>query len=139
MSYILLVDDDESFRKMLRIKLVKMGHAVLEACHGFEAMKLYEQRTPDLVITDLVMPGGITGRELAEKLTTKSPPLRVIYMSGYSLNVISKDTDFLTRNKNNFLQKPFLSDALLNTVRESLDGRTSAARAGRSGNTAAHN
>ncbi|HEX4342571.1 MAG TPA: response regulator [Verrucomicrobiae bacterium] len=138
---VLLVEDDTAVRSFTRRLLENFGYKVIEADSGVDALKIWETEGEriDLLITDLVMPGGITGRELAEKLTTKSPPLRVIYMSGYSLNVISKDTDFLTRNKNNFLQKPFLSDALLNTVRESLDGRTSAARAGRSGNPASHN
>jgi FixJ family two-component response regulator len=67
------------------------------------------------------MPGGLTGRELAEQLRAQKPGLKVIFMSGYNPEVVGKDTEFIRRNKRYFLQKPFSSNLLLRTIRQCLD------------------
>jgi DNA-binding NtrC family response regulator len=75
----------------------------------------------DLLLTDLVMPGGLNGRELAEMLRQRSPRLKVIYMSGYSADVLGKE--FVVQPGLDFLQKPYDADKLASVVRDSLDGR----------------
>ncbi len=72
-----------------------------------------------LLLTDLVMPGGMTGKELAERVLQDSPGLKVIYISGYSAEVVGKDWP-LTEGVN-FLSKPFQARKLAQTVRHCLD------------------
>ena len=74
-----------------------------------------------MLLTDIVMPGGITGRDLTEQLRAQRPALKVIFMSGYRANAISQNTDFFRRTKSSFLQKPFSTQALLQIVRRHLD------------------
>jgi len=123
---ILLAEDDAAVRFSTRRLLENFGYTVLEADSAWTALDVWEQEKSRiaLLITDLVMPGGLTGRELAQQLRSRSPGLKIIFMSGYSVNVVNKDTDFLLRNRNNFLQKPFRANVLLNSVRQCLDGLT---------------
>ena len=71
------------------------------------------------MLTDMVMPGGMTGKELGEQLLKDNPGLKVIYVSGYSAEVINKD--FPLEEGVNFLTKPFESLKLAKTIRNSLD------------------
>ncbi len=101
------------------------GHKVSEATTAAEALDLWRSR-PDgiaLVLTDIVMPQGITGHDLAEQLRASRPTLKVILVSGYSADVVGKDTDFFQRSKSYFLQKPCSSRTLLETVRACLDAK----------------
>jgi DNA-binding NtrC family response regulator len=97
------------------------GYAVLEAASGREALDIWERagRPVDLLLTDMVMPGGIMGRELAERLIQKSPQLKVIYTSGYSPGMAGKDASLLVER--NFLPKPYSIGKLAQFVRECLD------------------
>ena len=82
---VLLVDDDESMRKVTRRILARGGFNVIEAEHGADALRVaaeYPDRI-DLLVTDVLMP-GIRGPELVEELVIQSPNLRVLYMSGYT-------------------------------------------------------
>ncbi len=81
MSRILLVDDDEPFRKMLRLTLTKLGYEVVEAANGKEALRLHAALPADLVITDLVMPER-EGLETILELRRQQPTLKIIAMSG---------------------------------------------------------
>ena len=81
MPKILLVDDDDSFRKMLRLTLTKMGYDVVEARDGKEALVLHHQLSPDLVLTDLIMPEK-EGLETIEELRRVYPGIKIIAMSG---------------------------------------------------------
>jgi DNA-binding NtrC family response regulator len=87
-----------------------------------EALALWPQikPRPDLLLTDLVMPGGVMGRELAERLLEKDPQLKVIYSSGYSPGMAGKDMKLFEGR--NFLPKPYDPRRLLQVVRECLDG-----------------
>jgi FixJ family two-component response regulator len=69
------------------------------------------------------MPQGITGRDLAEQLRASRPRLKVILMSGYSADVVGKDTEFFRRTKTYFIQKPCSARVLLETVRACLDAK----------------
>ncbi len=94
---------------------------MLEAASGPHALEVWEQadRPVDLLLTDMVMPGGIMGRELAEKLSSQSPHLKVIYTSGYSPGMAGRDTSLLATR--NFLPKPYSIGKLAQFVRECLD------------------
>jgi len=81
MRRILLVDDDDSFRKMLRLTLVKLGYDVLEAGDGREALSLIHEAPPDVVMTDLVMPEK-EGLETIQALHRLHPSVKIIAMSG---------------------------------------------------------
>jgi two-component system cell cycle sensor histidine kinase/response regulator CckA len=116
---ILLVEDDEAVRSMTRQTLESFGYQVMEAVSGLEALQIRSEY--DLLLTDMVMPGGVTGRELAERLRTQIPGLKVIFSSGYSSNVTGTDTNFFQRPGTYFLQKPYHVDALIYTVRKCLD------------------
>jgi CheY-like chemotaxis protein len=118
---ILVAEDEEALRQMVVHVLKLQGYAVLEAASGIEALDIWERagRPVDLLLTDMVMPGGIMGRELAERLIEKSPQLKVIYTSGYSPGMAGKDASLLVER--NFLPKPYSIGKLAQFVRECLD------------------
>jgi PAS domain S-box-containing protein len=118
---ILLVEDDPSVRRLTRTVLERHGYTVIEARHGPDALRLWEEREipVHLLLTDLVMPEGMTGKELAAALGQRDPGLRVIFTSGYSEEVAGKDLPLAEGR--NFLQKPSSVDVLLETVRRCLD------------------
>jgi CheY-like chemotaxis protein len=93
------------------------------AANGPEALALWQRLNGsiDLLVTDMVMPGGLSGRELAERLLAEKPALRIIICSGYSDEVLTSNGPL--RGKKNFLQKPFDVHLFLRRVRECLDER----------------
>jgi CheY-like chemotaxis protein len=118
---ILVVEDEELLRDMAHLILQDCGYRVLEAGSGAEALKIWESHSGgiDLVLTDVVMPGGMSGRELAVKLMATHPRLKIIFTSGY--NVEDSNTDFFRRGGAMFLQKPYTRPKLAEAVRVSLD------------------
>jgi len=118
---VLLVEDEAALRQMVALVLNLQGYAVLEAGSGPEAIEMWEQtdRPIDLLLTDMIMPGGIMGSELAELLTRQCPRLKVIYSSGYSPGMAGKDVSLLQQR--NFLPKPYSIGKLAQFVRECLD------------------
>jgi signal transduction histidine kinase/CheY-like chemotaxis protein len=120
---ILLVEDEPVLRDMAHILLQECGYRVLEAATGVEAIQAWERYSGpvDLLLTDMVMPGGMSGMELAQKLLVSKPKLRVVFTSGYSVNEL--DTDFIHRGGAVFLQKPYTRATLTKAVRECLDKR----------------
>lgn len=117
---ILLVEDEPVLRELARMILQDYDYRVLEAGNGVEAIKVWEaqQGKIDLLLTDMVMPEGMNGRELAENLKGRSPELKVIYTSGYSFDAIGNEADLSGAR---FLQKPYPPPQLAQTVRECLD------------------
>jgi CheY-like chemotaxis protein len=122
---ILVVEDDDAVRELTRTLLERFGYRTVEAASGPQALKQWGGRISeiDLMMTDMVMPGGVTGRELAERMRARRPSLKVLFMSGYSPEVAGKDTEFIHRNGSCFLQKPVPPRDLLQTVRRCLDSR----------------
>jgi PAS domain S-box-containing protein len=118
---ILLVEDEEPVREMVSCLLQAQGYKVVEAETGARALKLWENcgHSVDLLLTDLVMPGGVNGRELAEILRGQRPQLKVVYMSGYSADILGKE--FVVQPGIDFLQKPYDPDRLAGVIRDSLD------------------
>jgi CheY-like chemotaxis protein len=120
---ILLVEDEHSVRITTRRVLESKGYTVREATSAQEAVELWQGHAGEiaLLLTDIIMPGGMSGRDLAERLWGQKPGLKVIFMSGYSADVLGKNTEFIRRTKSHFLQKPCSSRVILETVRQSLD------------------
>ena len=117
---ILLAEDDPSVRSLIRATLVRHGYRVLEAASGADALLIWERdrESIDLLLTDLVMPGGTSGQQLAQRLHADEPSLPVVYTSGYSADIAGRE---LALNPGeNFLQKPFAPSLLLKVVRRSL-------------------
>jgi PAS domain S-box-containing protein len=120
---ILLVEDDPKLRNSVIRALSHLGYRVLEAQDGNAALAVWKEHSDDIsiLLTDLVMPGDMTGKQLARTLLRENPHLDVIYMSGYSVEVVGKD--FELKEDVNFLTKPFPSIKLAKIVRKCLDRR----------------
>jgi signal transduction histidine kinase/CheY-like chemotaxis protein len=118
---LLLVEDEDGVRRLLTHVLHKRGYEVLEASGGEEALRLFERRGADihLVLTDMVMP-HMSGRQLGARLRALRPDLKIIYMSGYTDDVLVR-TGALGPGMS-FLQKPLRPEVLAAKVREALDG-----------------
>jgi len=117
---ILLVEDDQRVRNLLRDILAIRGYAVIDAEDGHEAlMKLAPAvERVDLVLTDVVMP-GMNGRELGEQALKLNPRLKIIYTSGYTEDECLRRQ--VIEKHAHFLQKPFMPQKLLEKIREVLD------------------
>jgi CheY-like chemotaxis protein/two-component sensor histidine kinase len=117
---ILLAEDEQSVRKLLKHLLATGGYRVIEAADGCDALRLFEQNAGsiDLLLTDVIMP-GLNGRELARQAMASKPGLKVIYMSGYTDDVLS-NTGALGPGIS-FLRKPLKLDVLSALIREVLD------------------
>ncbi|MFZ0772244.1 MAG: PAS domain S-box protein [Candidatus Sulfotelmatobacter sp.] len=116
---ILLVEDEESVRQLVRDTLASRGYRVLEAANGQDALALAAAHpdTIHLVITDVVMP-GLSGHELVQQLLPARPGTTVLYLSGYAEDAIS--TSLAQPGPKAFLQKPFTLQSLSRKVREIL-------------------
>jgi len=122
---VLLVEDEDSVRELVRLTLSSRGYKVLEAENGEAGLQLAEQTKGaiDILVTDVVMP-GIGGRELAKKLLATRPTTRVLYLSGYTEDAIA--TQGALTPGTAFLQKPFTLQNLAKKVREVLRSQPSA-------------
>ncbi|MGA7561045.1 MAG: PAS domain S-box protein [Terriglobales bacterium] len=119
---ILLVEDEESVRELVRLTLTARGYKVLEAEHGEAGLRIAEacKEHIDILITDVVMP-GIGGRELAKRLLVLRPGISVLYLSGYTEDAVV--TQGASGPATAFLQKPFTLQNLAKKVREVLRSR----------------
>jgi DNA-binding NtrC family response regulator len=118
---ILVVEDERDLRDYVTRELRRNGYRVFEAIDAANALKLWDEyrNQIDLVFTDVIMPGGTNGRELAEKLWTDRPKLKVIFSSGYGAEALGKD--FKLDANLNYLQKPYLPQTLTKAIRQCLD------------------
>jgi PAS domain S-box-containing protein len=119
---ILLVEDDDMFRGLLRQVLENQGYDVLAAEHPAAALELAAAHGDAirLLLSDMVMPGG-TGADLARKLVGRYPAMKVILMSGYTDDALASRSTDSTR-ADAFLEKPFATQDLLRLIRELLGG-----------------
>jgi len=124
---VLLVEDEAGVRNIARIALERYGYRVLEAEDGPAAEQLWSNHRDQVsvLLTDMVMPNGISGRELADRLLTERPNLPVVFVSGYSVETTAPG--FAESAKQAFLQKPYLPEQLITAVEQVLrDGQTPA-------------
>jgi signal transduction histidine kinase len=119
---VLIVEDEDQVRKLVRTVLEELGYVVLEAKDGREGLSLCEshKETIDLLVSDVVMP-ELGGRELAERARMMRPDLKVLFMSGQTQDVILKEG---IKKGAPFLQKPYLPSELARKVREVLDAKS---------------
>jgi signal transduction histidine kinase/CheY-like chemotaxis protein len=123
----ILVAEDEPVLRELVVNILEFcGYKIYQAESGPAAIKVWEAHRDEikLLLTDMVMPGGMSGRQLAEQLQKENPRLKVIYTSGYSPGMAGKDIALLEGF--NFLAKPYPPSKLAQVVRESLDGKREA-------------
>ena len=115
---ILLVEDEPILRELAHAVLADAGYKVLDAEQSTEAMHLWQchQEDIELLLTDMVLPGGMTGRELATQLREQKPDLKVIFTTGYSQEMLDNQEEPVS-----FLQKPYPPEALMRMVRTCLD------------------
>jgi CheY-like chemotaxis protein len=118
---ILLVEDEKSVRELIRRILERGGYRVLDADSGRGAIELWNKHKEDidLVFTDMIMPGGVTGWDLTERFFTEQPLIKAVLCSGYMRDL--PECDPALRKRIRFVEKPLASRALLGTVRDILD------------------
>lgn len=120
---ILLVEDEPSIRTLLAKYLAQLGYAVISAADGAEAVRIFAEKSQSiqLVITDLVMPGGMSGTQLAGILKKQKADLPIIFSSGYNSDTILHDIK-LTEGVN-FLAKPYNLATMAKVIRDRLDAQ----------------
>jgi CheY-like chemotaxis protein len=118
---ILVVEDDENVRQLVIVMLESLGYQVAAASDGREALAALEGEAEiDLLFTDVVMPRGVSGRELADRAVKARPGLKVLFTSGYTENAIIHHGRL--DEGVHLLSKPYQRDDLARKVREVLDG-----------------
>ena len=124
---ILLVEDDSLVRSYAAAQLRSLGYRVVAAENAQRAIEAVEEGCePDLLFTDMIMPGGMNGRDLAEHLRRRQPGLKVLYTSGYAHGAIDGRPD-RTGTVRHLLGKPYRRRGLATKVREVLDEQAAAA------------
>jgi CheY-like chemotaxis protein len=123
---ILVIDDEPSIRMLIVEALCELGYSALEAQDGPSAMKVLQSVTKlDLLITDVGLPGGMNGRQVADAARVRLPELKVLFITGYAENAVLNHEHLEHGMK--VLTKPFAIEALASQVRELL-GNASAER-----------
>lgn len=120
---ILVVEDEPLLLELTRHFLESHGYKVIQAASGMEALTLWEanKNKINLLFTDVVMPGGMNGRQLAERLHAEQSQLKIVYTSGYSAGILGKN--FVLQEGINFLQKPYHRRQLVKMIRDVLDAK----------------
>jgi len=117
---VLVVEDDEALRRYTTEVLGELGYGVLEANDGPSALRALEKNRVDLLFTDVVMPGGMNGRELADEALRRRPALKVLFTTGYTRNAIVHHGRLDAGV--HMIGKPFSYRELSAKVRQLLDG-----------------
>ena len=123
---IFLVEDEPALRGVAQKVLQNYGYRVITASSGTDALRLWPAHASeiDLLLTDMVMPDGISGRELARQLQAAKPQLKVLFSSGYSTELVERG--LFLKDSRNFLPKPYNPEKLARVVRECLDDQGNA-------------
>lgn len=119
---ILVVDDNVAVRQVACRSLRRIGCHVLKASSGEEALAVgvTSEVRIDLLLTDLIMPGSLNGRQLVQQLRAHRPELPVFFSSGYAADVLGRD--FVATDRERWLAKPYNPMLLARAVRGALDG-----------------
>jgi CheY-like chemotaxis protein len=117
----LVVEDEDAVRSLVVRLLKARGFEVLAVANGRLALPVWQERRAeiDLLLTDVVMPEGINGRELAERFQREKADLKVIYTSGYNLELAEKNGSL--RAGITFVQKPYRPEHLIQAIRQTMD------------------
>lgn len=120
---VLLVEDEAAVRELVCISLARYGYKVHAATSGAEAIGKWSEQLDDidLLITDVVMPDGVSGWKLACQLQSKKADLRIVYISGYNADMAGMGFDPASADRTVFLHKPFKPQQLAEVVRACLD------------------
>ena len=118
---ILIVEDDEALLTVAQLTLEHHGYRVLTATTAVQALEIWKRERDhvDALVTDLILPGGLSGQELADLLIRDKPSLKVIHASGYNDEVVTRRLREATGST--FLRKPYSARQLAETVRLRLD------------------
>ena len=120
METILVVDDEPALLDLVKESLQELGYTVLTANNGIEALQILERSSDiKLLFSDVVMPGGVNGYELAEQAVTQHPELKVLLTSGYTEMAVARNGQ--ARFNANFISKPYTQADLTQRIRERLD------------------
>jgi signal transduction histidine kinase/ActR/RegA family two-component response regulator len=119
---VLLVEDEEGVRHSTARVLEAAGYRVLQAQNGSEGLAIFGARAIDVLVTDVIMPGGVSGKELADRVTRDHPGLPVIFVSGYGAETIAERGILSTTTT--LIKKPFAPTELLEAIRHALAERT---------------
>jgi PAS domain S-box-containing protein len=117
---VLVVEDNAALRRVVARQLGELGYRVLAAENAAAGLRLMEQQSIDLLLTDVVMPGGINGRELARRARQRWPGIKVIFTSGFSEPRLNDDAGLLSAFTP-LLGKPYRKEELASAAREALD------------------
>jgi two-component system NtrC family sensor kinase len=120
---VLLVEDEPAVRVLMQHLLENHGYIVHSAISALGALELWKAHAPtiDLLLTDMVLPGGVNGYELSQRLLDSNPKLKVIYCSGYADEMLGENSPL--RLDGNFIEKPFMPMKFLQQLRDCLDAR----------------
>ena len=118
---ILVIEDEPVLLSLARMVLENSGYHVLEASSGDEALTLWKQKkdTVDLVLTDMVMPGSLSGPQVAQMMRADNPTLQVIYSSGYSMDSMVDTTG--DSDPKSYLPKPYVPSTLIKAIKSRLE------------------
>ncbi len=119
---ILIVEDEPVLRDLAQLILQDFGYKTSAASSGVDALQEWQRdgKDYDLLLTDMIMPDGLSGKELAASLLEQKPGLKVLFTSGYNVDELSGNKG--GKREGNFLQKPYSRADLAKAVRQSLDG-----------------
>ncbi len=122
---ILLVEDSDDVRALAQEQIAALGYRVVLAASGEEALERLKTETIDLLFTDIVMPGGMSGLELVEQFRETHPQTPVLMTTGYNEDLVAD----IPRGSNlDVIGKPYRREQLADRIRAALDRRTSGAR-----------
>ena len=117
---VLVVEDNEALRRVVTRQLGELGYRVLAAENAAAGLELLDRRSIDLLLTDIVMPGGINGRELARRARQRWPEIKIVFTSGFSEARLNGDAGPLAACTP-LLSKPYRKEDLASAAREALD------------------
>jgi len=117
---ILLVEDEKDLLELMKEVLQQYKYRILTASCGAEALQVWEEQKGriDLILTDIIMPGGMTGDELATEMKRRNPDLKIIYASGYTSAFVGRD---FGQDDVAFLAKPYQPQQVAQLIRDTLD------------------
>lgn len=118
---ILILEDEPVMRSLARMVLENSGYQVIEAATGDEALTLWQEKKDivDLVLTDINLPGSLSGPHVIQKMREAHPRLQVIYSSGYSVDVMMETTG--DSDPKSYLPKPYVPSALIEAIKARLE------------------